>query len=180
MKFNAKKAEHEYITDNSMSYRKLAEKYEVNYTTVQVYGRKHNWVDKRKEYQSKLAQKTLEKTVEKQSDKLSKLSSATDKAIDYVERCFEGYADENNNISIGILKDIATTLKYLTGVQRNLNGILTVQEENALQLAREKLQIERERIGVDEGNDGETGIVFIPALAPEETENVVIEGETDV
>lgn len=180
MKFDAKKAEHDYITDNSMSYRKLAEKYEVNYTTVQTYGKKHCWVEKRKQYQSELAQKTIGKTLDKQSEKLSKLSSATDKAIEYVEKIFDSYADEKDTIAISVLKDIASTLKTLTGVQRNLNGILTVQEENALEIAKEKLHIERERIGSDEGELGETGIVVIPALAPDETENVVYEGETNV
>ncbi len=180
MKFNAKQAEHDYITDNSMSYRRLAEKYEVNYTTVQTYGKKFGWVEKRKKYQSELARKTLEKTLDKQSEKLSKLSSATDKAIEYVDKIFESYADEDDTIAISVLKDIAATLKTLTGVQRDLNGILTVQEENSLAIAREKLQLERERIGFDEGETGETGIVLMPALAPDETENVVYEGEANV
>lgn len=181
MKFDAKSAEQEYITDNSMSYRRLAEIYEVNYTTVSNYGKKHGWVEKRKAYQSNLVQKTIKKTLNKESDKLSKLCNATDKAIEYVEKCFADCADpETDTISVRTLKDIADVLKRLTDVQRNLHGILTAQEENALAIAREKLQLERERIGFDEGESGETGIVVIPALAPEETENVVYEGETNV
>lgn len=181
MKFDAKSAEQEYITDNSTSYRRLAEIYEVNYTTVSNYGKKHGWVEKRKAYQSNLVQKTIKKTLNKESDKLLKLCNATDKAIEYVEKCFDDYVDpEKDTISISALKDIAAILKTLTGVQRNLRGILTVQEENALIIAKEKLQLERERIGFDEGETGETGVVVIPALASDESENVVYEGETNV
>lgn len=178
MKFNAKKAEYDYITDNSISYRRLAEKYEVSFHTVQSYAKKHGWVEKRKNYQSKLAQKAIVKSLENQSEKLSKLSTATDKAIEYINKSFAAYENqEDGSISITVLKDIATTLKTLTGVQRDLNGILTVQETNALALAKEKLEIEREKVGVNDTDDNETGVVFMPALVSEETEHVVKEGE---
>lgn len=177
MKFNAKKAEHDYIT-GTMSYRKLAEKYEVDQATISKYGKKGCWVKKRKEYQAKVQQKALEKTVEKEADKLATLNSATDEAISIVAGFINDFNDESS-FKYKNFKDVVSTLKELTNLQRNLNGILTVQEENSLALAREKLQIERERLGFDEGETGETGIVYIPEIAPEVTENVVIEGEAD-
>lgn len=168
MKFNAKKAEHDYITDNSMSYRKLAEKYEVSKATICRYATKNNWAEKKKQYETKLVQTATEKTLEKEADKLSTLRTATDTAIDVVDRFITEFAEqtEGDGWKYKNFKDCVTMLKELTALQRNLHGILTKQEEIAL--------------NTDSGETGETGIVFIPALAPEETENVVIEGETDV
>ncbi|MCM1286523.1 MAG: hypothetical protein NC213_09970 [Acetobacter sp.] len=179
MKFNAKKAEHDYITDNSMSYRKLAEKYKVNTATITKYAKKGEWVKKREKYQTKVAQRAIEKTAEKESDKLATLTSATDKAIEVVAEFINTY-DDDSAFRYKNFKDVVATLKELTALQRNLNGILTKKEEIAFAFAEEKLKHEKARNSSDEKEQEETGIVVIPALVSESSENIVIEGEIDV
>lgn len=168
MKFNTKKAEHDYITDNSMSYRKLAEKYEVSKATICRYATKNNWAEKREQYETKFVRTVTEKTLEKEADKLSTLRTATDTAIDVVDRFITEFAEqtEGDIWKYKNFKDCVSMLKELTALQRNLHGILTKQEELALD--------------TDSDETGETGIVLIPEVAPEATENVVIEREADV
>lgn len=159
MKFNAKKAEHEYITTQT-SYRKLAEKYEVAYKVVQRYGVEHNWVQKRKDYISEVARKSLEKSMEQEIDKLDKCKTATDKAIAV---CMEMI----NNCEGGTPQDMRTcvaALKDLIGMQRDLHGLLTRKDELTLRQ--------------ESGDNTETGVVFIPPLAPE-ADVIVEEGESD-
>ncbi|MBQ9228764.1 MAG: hypothetical protein IJ168_08045 [Eubacterium sp.] len=177
MKFNVKKAEQDYVTDTAMSYRRLAEKYEVSARTIQKVGKKNNWVQKRKEYAEKVSRKFAEKQSEKEADKLAQLSTATDKAIALASKLVDEAAQDG--ITVNGLKEIANTLKILTGVQRDLNGILTKAELNALELAREKLQLERDRRGLDEGDGGECGIVMMPEVVSDVADDIVYEGDSD-
>lgn len=173
MKFDVTKAEHDYVTDTTMSYRKLAEKYEVDQATVSKYGKLNKWVDKRKEFQAKVKQKSLDKASEKKSDGLAKLSAATVTAINIVVGRLNGVTEETESKE---LKEYVNMLKELTGIHRNLTGSLTQQELNQYELAKEKLIIERERAGINEDDDDESGIVFIPDIKENVDDNVIIEG----
>ena len=59
----------EYITDESASYRKLAEKYEVSFTTLSNRAKDEGWVELRRQFKDKTTTKTMEKLSEKQADK---------------------------------------------------------------------------------------------------------------
>lgn len=164
MKFDAKKAEHDYITDNSMSYRKLAEKYEVSKATICRYAKENDWAEKKKQYETKLVQTATEKTLKKEADKLSTLRTATDTAIEVVDRFITEFAEqtEGDGWKYKNFKDCVSMLKELTTIQRNLNGILTKQEEIAL--------------NTGSVTTNETGVVVLPGLIPD-TDIAVSEGE---
>ena len=66
------KAEHEYITGGD-GYRTLAKKYGVSRTVLSEYGKKHDWVQKRQDYQDDCLTKAVQKTADRVSDQLSQM-----------------------------------------------------------------------------------------------------------
>ncbi len=86
------KLKNEYINGN-ISYRKLAEKYDVSFNTLQEKARKEKWFAKRKEQHDKITtktrQKTAEKIAEKETNRLLRISNAADKLLDKIEEATE-------------------------------------------------------------------------------------------
>ena len=160
MKFDAVRAEHEYVTTQT-SYRKLAEKYEVDQATVCKYAKQGGWVEKRKKFQAEVKQKLNNISVDKEVDKLGTLKTATDTAIEIVYGFIEEFAAEADKVDKHRnMKDCVLMLKELAGLQRNLNGILTAQEEITLRHTDE--------------NGSEGGVIYIPAVTEVDEEAVVV------
>ena len=165
-------AKQDYVCDKSLSYKKLAEKYGAPLSLISRVARREEWVKKREEHmQNGFA------SVSESVDKLHLLKRASDKAIEALYSKLCDYCD----LSINDLKNLSAILKTLTGVQRDLNNLPTFKEENSILLSKERLQLVRARISSDDGEDSETGVVFIPFLDEEEEgEAFVTEGEDDV
>ena len=62
----------EYITTNT-SYRKLSDKYNIPFNTVQCRGKREGWVDLRTQYQDEIEEKAIKKAANKVSDYKSTL-----------------------------------------------------------------------------------------------------------
>lgn len=78
----------EYINGN-ISYRKLAEKHNVSFNTLQERARKENWFEKKKTQHDKITERTRQKTAEKLADReakrLLRISNAADKLLEKIE-----------------------------------------------------------------------------------------------
>lgn len=85
---NWNKIRNEYINGN-ISYKKLAEKHKVSFSTLKTIAGNQDWVKHREEQRKtigiKLAQKTAEKIVEKESDRMARINEVADKLIDKIE-----------------------------------------------------------------------------------------------
>ncbi len=169
--FDKAAAMQEYIKNSNMTYKRLAEKYGVSASSIGIVSRKENWKEKRREYQKKHgAENSL------CSDKLALLKKSSDKAIEALYGCLDGYEE----LSINELKNVSAILKTLTAVQRDLNNLPTFKEENNIRITNERLKLVRERIISADENEDECGIVFIPFADEEDDESVVYEGDEDV
>lgn len=86
------KIRNEYINGN-ISYRKLAEKHNVSFDTLQIKARKEKWFDAKKEQHDKIAekvrQKTAEKLAEQEANRLVRISSAADRLLQKIEEATE-------------------------------------------------------------------------------------------
>lgn len=86
------KLKNEYINGN-ISYRKLAEKYDVSFNTLQKKARKEKWFAKRKEQHDKITtktrQKTAEKIAEKEANRITRIENATDRLLEKIEKATE-------------------------------------------------------------------------------------------
>ena len=82
---NWQKIKTEYITTDT-SYRKLAQKYGVNATTIAKKASKEDWVSQRKHQASKTLSKTLAADSKRKADRMARIQDATDMLLDKIER----------------------------------------------------------------------------------------------
>lgn len=75
----------EYITTDT-SYRKLAQKYGVNPTTIAKRASKEGWQTERQHQASKTLSKALAADSRKKADRLTRIQDATDRLLDKIEQ----------------------------------------------------------------------------------------------
>lgn len=75
----------EYITTDT-SYRKLAQKYGVNATTIAKKASKEDWVSQRQQQASRTLSKTLAADSRKKADRLTRIQDATDRLLEKIEQ----------------------------------------------------------------------------------------------
>ena len=75
----------EYITTDT-SYRKLAQKYGVNSTTIAKRAGKEDWVSQRNQQASRTLSKTLAADSKRKADRMARIQDATDLLLDKIEQ----------------------------------------------------------------------------------------------
>ena len=75
----------EYITTDT-SYRKLAQKYGVNPTTIAKRAGKEDWVSQRNQQASRTLSKTLAADSKRKADRMARIQDATDLLLDKIEQ----------------------------------------------------------------------------------------------
>jgi hypothetical protein len=141
----------EYITTDT-SYRKLAQKYGVNATTIAKKAGKEDWVAQRNQQASKTLSKTLNAISKAQANRASRLQTVADKLLDKIENAVDGF-------DMAELLVDKQALKQLTGALKDIKDIQMIKSEADLreQEARiAKLQKEAEK----EEKDNEIEIVI--------------------
>lgn len=126
MDFDWTKIKTEYITDESMSYRKLAKKYGINYTTIGERARKEDWAKEREQFRTKTLSKTLTKIAERQSDRTARFFSLTDTLYD---KLVEALSLVDPSDTQGI-RQITASLKDLKEMQ-SLKSDADIREQEA-------------------------------------------------
>lgn len=106
----------EYITDSKSSYRKLAEKYNVSFNTLQCRAKKEGWADLKRQAQDKITKKTIDKDIEKKVDRATRLMDVTDKLLNKVEEAIEELSTAGIVLNAQALKQISGTLKDIKEV----------------------------------------------------------------
>jgi len=166
-KIDWEKIKTEYITSNK-SIRALADKYGVNACTIAKHSKSEGWCKSRQQYANKVHTKVIQKTATKQANIMVKeldcltllekhlntalkdadqfnrfiVNVGLDGAFDSEERVFQ-------KVDMRSLKDAAQTLKLLEQMKRSMNGILTPEQSEQLALAREKLELDKQRAAAD-------------------------------
>ena len=100
-----KRIKAEYIAGGT-SYRKLAEKYNVSFSTLRKVAAKEQWTELRNKAgairDTKIIDSVSEKEAQKAIDKLSRVSDLTDKLLDKLEQAIE-------ELDIQLYKDVKKT-----------------------------------------------------------------------
>lgn len=183
----------EYIT-TSISQRELAKKRGVSMSTLRRNAQKQGWYEAKKKYQSRVVQKAVQKIETKESNLLARELSVADKITGVLEKTFkdvnqfqrhivqtkEKKSDSEtvweakelvfNKIDMQALKQAADTLQVIEKVKRSILHILTETERVQLEMAREKLELEKQKQG-DGLNRTEYGVVELAPILPEEGRN---------
>lgn len=185
----------EYIT-TSISYRKLADKWGVSFRTLGDRAKREDWVDERNRHRNNVVMSTVQKVAARTSstnaNRLLRLQEAADSMGKVIAEIFddkEQFARHIITEGIGegvtkveerlykkidtkAIKDLTGAMKDLAYVLRNIYDIPTVQEKSAMDIAAERLQLDKAKVSSGAEGSLETGIVELaPVLVePEEVE----------
>ena len=128
----------EYITTNT-SYRKLADKYGVNYRTICVRSQQEGWIEQREQHTNKTTTAILDATSKKQVDRAANLVSVSDLLLNKVKDLLETNAEVLNDTQ---------SMKHISGVLKDIKEMQMIRSDADMreQEARiRKLQKEAEK-----------------------------------
>lgn len=183
----------EYVR-STISQRAVAEKYGVSPRMVMQRAQRERWFEERRRYRERTIKKALTKGVNRDSGKLSRLMSAADSMAQVIENVYKD-ADQFNRF-IGqksqstpgegstsqmeervfqkfdtkAIRDMTAAIKDLVLTMRNLYDLPTVQEKSAMDIAAERLALEKLRTPDPDEDDKHTGIAMLPPVMDEPDE----------
>lgn len=184
----------EYIT-TSISYRKLADKWGVSFRTLADHATKEHWAEERNNYRNSVAKQTVQKIASRTStsnaNKLVRLQQAADSMSEVIADIFNDTEQFKRHIittGLGMgetkvecrvedkfdtkaIKDLTGALKDLAIVMRSVYDLPTAQEKSAMDIAAERLALDKSKADSGMNDDDETGVVEITPVLPGGDEN---------
>lgn len=140
----------EYITTDT-SYRKLAQKYGVNYQAICHRSKEEGWIAQREQYRNSTITKTLEKISQQEANRAAKIHSVADKLLNKIEALVDrpGMMPKDVRSLVAAVKD----LKEIQSIKSDLD----TQEQEArianLRKQADKTEDNKEPIQVIIGDD---------------------------
>jgi pyoverdine/dityrosine biosynthesis protein Dit1 len=158
----------EYTATNT-SLREMAEKTGIPFNTIRDRAFKDKWGAARKEYRDKLIQSTIKKIASRQASECAKQLASVGKSAELATRAIERMMGDDQQFQRHIvqvrdaegaqdvqervyekmdtkaLRELAATLKDLVAVIRDVNGLPTLQEQKAMELADKRLQLDQQQ-----------------------------------
>lgn len=150
-KFDWVEIEKEYITNQDVTYKELAERFGTTENYIMKKGRKGKWSEKRKKHFEKILEKTCDKITNKTATKLAKLAN---KLIDKLETASDELnIHEEINMFGKLIKKETDTVRV--GKLSAIVKSVALLQKNELE--KEKLEIERAKL--TNGNDNENKVM---------------------
>ena len=115
----------EYITTET-SYRKLAQKYGINVTTIAKTASDEKWVEQRKQHAINTQTKTLEKISQQEANRAAKIHSVADKLLKKIE----AMVDSEEPMDTKGIRALTAAVKDLKEIQ-SVKSDLDQQEQRA-------------------------------------------------
>lgn len=143
----------EYITDESASYRKLAEKYGVSYTSIGEKARKEGWAKERERFLNKTLSKTLNAIGKKQAKRASRLQMVTEKLLDKIEAAVDDFD----------MRDLftdRTALRQITGALKDIKDIQMIKSEADIREQDARIRNLERQAEADDKVDSEITVVI--------------------
>lgn len=142
-----KKIKSEYIAGGT-SYRKLAEKYGVSFSTLRGYAEREKWTDLKAQAQQKADTKIVEIVGGREASRSAKILDVADKLLDKISDALNDMVVDSQSIKhiTSALKD----LKEIKGIKSDID--LKEQEARIAKLQKEAL--------TDENKDNEIKIII--------------------
>ncbi len=119
----------EYITGN-ISYRKLAAKYSVPFSTLRNRAIEEQWYKQKEQKGNELVTRSIEKAVESESTRLAKTDEKYYRILDKLFDKAEELVGNTEVLTPTMLKDMATTMKYLKEC-KSIKSEADVREQEA-------------------------------------------------
>lgn len=168
----------EYITTDT-SYRKLAEKYGVNYQTICARSKAEGWILLREQHRNRTFTKTVEKIGEKQAKQAAKINDLADKLLVKLEQAIDeldlqvtthkiktesGNTEQTTEFRVateGGMVDRAG-LRQLTAALKEIQVIKGEVSDLERREREARIEALRRASLTGDGDDDETGVVLLP------------------
>ena len=111
----------EYLTSDT-SYRKLAQKYGVNATTIAKKASKQDWVSQRQQQANRTLSKTLTAVSNRQVNRAARLQKVADKLLNKIEAAVDDY-------NMAVLLVDRQSLRQITGALKDIKDIQMIRSE---------------------------------------------------
>ena len=134
----------EYLTSDT-SYRKLAQKYGVNATTIAKKASKEDWVSQRQQQANRTLSKTLTAVSNRQVNRAARLQKVADKLLNKIEAAVDDYNMEVLLVDRQSLRQITGALKDIKDIQM-IRSKADLREQEA-RIAKLLKEAERENSG---------------------------------
>lgn len=132
----------EYITTDT-SYRKLAQKYGINVTTIAKTAGAEGWVEQRKQYATETQAKTLEKISQQEANRAARIHTVADKLLNKIE----AMVDSERPLDTKGIRALTAAVKDLKEIQ-SVKSALDEQEQKA-RIANLQKQAQKEDTQAD-------------------------------
>lgn len=137
----------EYITDSKSSYRKIAEKYDVSFNTLQCRAKKEDWAKLKRQAQDKITKETIDKDIQNKVDRATRLLNVTDKLLLKIEETVEELSTE------GIVLD-KSTLKQISGALKDIKDIQGIKSDRDIREQEARIRnLEKQAEAEDKANE---------------------------
>lgn len=142
-----KRIKAEYIAGGT-SYRKLAEKYGVSFSTLRKVAAKEKWTDLRSKAGAKADTKIVDTVSDKEADKATKIIEVADKLLEKISEVIDKVHDTKG------IKNISSALKDI----KEIKGVKSSADMREQEARIAKLQKEAEK--VDDSDVTEIEVTF--------------------
>ena len=154
-----KKIKTEYITTDT-SYRKLAQKYGVNYQAICHRSKDEGWIEQREQYKNKTISKTIEKISQQEANRAARIHSVADKLLNKIEAMVD--SDEPMDTK---------GIRALTAAVKDLKEIQSVRSELDKQEQEARIAALRQKSMTGDGDDDDTGVILLPPRIGQEADD---------
>ena len=147
----------EYIT-TSISYRKLAEKYDIPSSTLRDRAKREQWFEKKKKHQANIVSKSVQKAESRAVDYKSTL-------YDLAFKVAKQLSDMTDEMSISQLSAMGIKPRDITGAIKDLEDALHVKGESDLKEQEARIAKLRKEASANDNDDGKTyGVLILPPV----------------
>ena len=185
----------EYIKTD-ITLKDLAKKHNLTISSVSKYAASHKWTAQREKYWTRVESESLDRDAHKEADRLGRLKTASDKLSIVIDKLLDDTAQFNRHLiqhkektysddestekewveeeifqkaDSKAIRDLAASMKDLSLTIRQLHGLPTMQEAEAMRIAAARLELDRKKQAFDDGyDDDDHGVVLLPAVSAEE------------
>lgn len=147
----------EYIA-GGISYRKLADKYGISFSTLKRRAALEKWYEARVECCAKSTTKIVEIESDKQANRMKRLLTVSDELLNVVEDAVRKFQIGELMVDKGVLKSLSGTIKDIKEIQ-NIKTQLDIEEQKA------RIAILKKQAAADDiGEDKPHGVVLMPPI----------------
>lgn len=178
----------EYIT-GTISYRKLADNWGVSFRTLSDRALREGWKEARDKHRNNVVEKTVQKVASRKASTTANKLCDLQEAADNMGRVIAGiFADAEqfhrhiiqtrdgdnwdaaerifDKADTKAIKDLTGAMKDLAAVMRNIYDLPTAQEQAAMDIAAERLQMDKAKAEAEQNTGNEE--VKVEFFDPEE------------